>query len=116
MPRLAPVTRATAPSILRAFIVSSFLVGLTGLPAVAVVPVMVPSPAHRVRQVLLVPPERRQVEVVVRADQEIQPPGFTQGSSRRCAASSSRRLSNSFSFWRNRLRAVIHSFLETIFG
>src|SRR5438309_5683693 len=74
MPRLAPVTRATAPSILRAFIVSSFLVGLTGLPAVAVVPVMVPYRAHRVRQVLLVPPERRQVEVVVRADQEIQAP------------------------------------------
>src|SRR6266850_8602753 len=30
MPRLAPVTRATAPSILCAFIVSSFLVGLLG--------------------------------------------------------------------------------------
>src|SRR5207237_8133062 len=79
MPRLAPVTRATAPSILRAFIVSSFLVGLTGLPAVAVVPVMVPYPAHRLRQVLLVPPERRQVEVVVRADQEIQAPGVRAG-------------------------------------
>src|SRR5438309_11720472 len=103
MPRLAPVTRATAPSILRAFIVSSLLVGLTGLPAVAVVPVMVPYPAHRVRQVLLVPTEWRQIEVVVRADQEIQPPGFTQGSSPRCAPTSARRLSQSFSFCRNPL-------------